>query len=230
MNRQERIALHIVNIFGSAGLALFNFHNARLYGLPAAAAALTVPVVGSASMIVSRVSMLVSLLKPFPYDAFDQPSEIIVIENGRITQAIDACASAAMMAAAVVGWPGLSGWGRLYDNPLWNLAFFVIGAFGLLMMVSTPRLQISISERGIEHSQIRPKNVSWHNVAEVKLRKVLSTATITFQLREDSRFHNASSFWRWKRASAIAILPTMMGIDPDRLFEAIELRRMAAVF
>jgi hypothetical protein len=213
-----------------AWLAYFNFDNARKDGLPVETAALAIPSLGPVLMVLSQASTLIELLWYRSYAAFSKPEEVVVVEQGRISQAIDACLFAIMLAGAILTWPGLNGWHRLYDNPLWNLAFFALGAFGLLTLFSTPRFRMVLSAQGIDDSQVRPSQLPWRDIMDVRLQKIWDSATITLRLRDESTVRSASLFWRWKRTAAIMIIPTKLGIDPDRLYEAIEMRRMAAAF
>jgi len=230
MTRQQRIILAMVYVLTYAWLAYFNFGNARQDGLPTVTAALAIPTFGPALTAITQLTTLWSLLKRRSYEAFLLPTETILIDEGRISHSLDVCLFVAMTVAAILTWPGLGTWHNLFDNPLWNIAFFAIGASGFVSLLSMPRLRITIAPEGIEVSRLKPSRVPWRDISDAKIQKVVESATITLRLRDESVFRSASLLWRWRQASAVSIFPTKLGIDPDRLFEAIELRRMTAPF
>lgn len=111
-----------------------------------------------------------------------------------------------------------------------NLTLVVVGGLGALSALTSPLMRLKLSPDGLEYSMIRPAHISWHDVAEVKLRSIFLTTWVELTLKDATGYRAAGPLARWKKMNKVQILPMVFGLGPDVLYRGIEARRNVFTF
>ena len=89
---------------------------------------------------------------------------------------------------------------------------------------------MGLSPDGFEYSLMKPTQIPWHDITDVKLRSVLTTSWIVLTLKDSAEFRSAHLLARWRKVSKVLVHPLAFGIDPEVLKQGVDLRRNVFTF
>jgi hypothetical protein len=118
----------------------------------------------------------------------------------------------------------------LPESPFMSVLVIAIGAYGAVLALFSPRIRIHLSPDGFEYSQMKPANVPWHDITDVRLRSFFMRSWIVLTLKNSTDFRSANLLARWRRVAKVSVHPIMFGIDPEVLKQGIDLRRNIFTF
>ena len=114
----------------------------------------------------------------------------------------------------------------IYLSILYVAAGIIIGLGALI----APRTRLKLSPDGLEYSHIRSGKIQWQDVADVGVRRMLSSSWIVVTLKNTAEFRPAGWLARWRNATEILIYPSLFGLEAEVLKEGIDIRRNVSAF
>jgi hypothetical protein len=118
----------------------------------------------------------------------------------------------------------------MYSTPGWGWAWIALGAFSLFQVATFRRIRVEVSPTGIRHPQIRPADVAWEDVAEIKSKRWFLSSFVLVIFRDGAQFRLSAPLWRWRKVKQIMFTPTFFGVDAETLANALKIRRDLRAF
>ena len=208
----------------------FNYSRAKRSVLPIGDA-LWLPnmVLPGALMVLAAGFLWVALTVKPRTDLLDAQASVAV-RAPRVVWAARFVFSAALIATGFAALTSPARADLAYSTPAWGLFWIAMGAWALADTARLPRRWVEVLPSGIRHPQVRPSQIPWEDVAEVKLQRWLLAAFVVVRFREGANYHFAAPLWRWRRVRRIRLLPLFFGVDAATLANALNMRRDVRAF
>ncbi|HEY1386819.1 MAG TPA: hypothetical protein VGF43_24560 [Dongiaceae bacterium] len=230
MGRNGYIALSVLGLAVWSSLGYVNVASAIASGLPLPYALFTPLTVGPIALVPLTLAQLWKLLAAERQENILDPDFVLRASQSRVARGISGVMFVAFAATGLRSLLGRSVASDLPDYPIVSVCFVAAGIYGATLVLFSRRIRIVLSPEGLEHSQMRPTRVPWHDIIDVKLRSFLTGSWIVLTLKNTTEFRSANLLARWRRADKVSIVPLVFGIDPEVLKQGIELRRNIFTF
>jgi hypothetical protein len=227
--RGDRILLCLLGLLMWSWLAYFNTSNALASGQTLIDSLTSLSAISPVALVPLTLIQIWKYLSAERKENIVNPHFVWIARQSLAARVIATAMCLAFVAIGLLQLVGSSASGWAGSSTI-SMLFIAVGCYGGFYSLFSPRIRIGLSPQGFEYSLMRPSQISWHDVVDVRLRTLFTSSWIEVVLKDTTEFRSAALFARWRRVSKLSLMPAVFGVDPDTLKKAIDIRRNVFTF